>query len=390
MFPDFLAAHGLVLPDAATRDNLDYNRLRDALFTGPVPDDLDDILFLSALLGNLSGWDMIERQAAEDRRELPKPAADFSDMDMAVFAAMMDWPVNKGLLERAQARARVHSKSAYLYFAPTSDLRSQYRPPTKASLDEARQYLTDHFVRCGLVATGERGKATEVIPYDFEKEIWFLIRYPGRIRRHRGYNAGDWRHFDFNPEQYDAVAYNKVYSDLRMNTNRKTEEVKYRCAFGQLLFGQHNAFREKERVVVLTPLEGTRAIDLFRHDDIPGLGSISPIELTYETWALPPRRFTVSAADGTSLLHPNEHAPRLLPREGKWVRRVVFQYRLKDSMRVSKMSIDGKNKVSFERDGDSVVLDLWLRRRGFVLSFVKVDEYDTLPVDADLVLAPYA
>jgi hypothetical protein len=66
LFPGHAAKQGLELPPAATADNLDYGKIRDTLMEGEIPEDMDDVLHLSALLGNAKGWSMIERQAHED------------------------------------------------------------------------------------------------------------------------------------------------------------------------------------------------------------------------------------------------------------------------------------------------------------------------------------
>jgi hypothetical protein len=372
LFPDHVAARGLVLPRHATVENLNYEGIRDALMQGDIPEELDDILYLSSLLGNVKGWSMIEQQLADDGREMPDFSADDDYADLAILAAIHNWPQNKSILEKSIARARVHSKSAYVYYAPALDLRSKFRLPDEASLAEAREALCVHFVNEGLVGDGDRRKATEIVPYDFENEIWFLVRYPGRRARQSGYNHGNWQNFVFNPEQYDAVAYNKVYGDLRMNTKRKREHARYRMTFGHLLFDQSGGFREKAGVVTLDPLLRPDGAGLFNCDDIPGLAMIVPVALTYETLSLPPRQWTESAVDGGSLLHGNKHAPRILPREAHHVLKAVFQYRLKDSTRLSRLTIDGGNKVTFERDGDSVVVERWLRKRGFVQTFVEV------------------
>lgn len=390
LFPQHAAERKLTLPEHATVENLDYDGIRDALMDGDIPENLDDILFLSSLLGNSKGWGMIERQAREDGKILPKVVAQFGYVDLAILAATHDWPNNKDILERANARARVHSKSAYVYYAPAMDKRAAYREPTAESLTEARELLSDHFVQTGLVPADERRKATEIVPYDFEKEIWFLIRYPGRKSRHNGYNEGDWKHFVFNPEQYDAIAYNKVYGDLRMNTRRKMDHSKYRIAFTHLLFDQPNAFRETGSVVVLDPLLRDDAAELFTCGDIPGLGWIAPVELTYEVWGMPPREICETAKDGNTLLLGNRHAPRILPKEVNWVRRAVFQYRMKNSPRLARLSIDGANKISFERDGDSVVVEEWLRRRGFVKSYLKVEAHEPINLEQDIPIAASA
>lgn len=391
LFPRHIASRGLVLPENATAENLDYGKIREVLMTGDIPEDLDDILHLSSLLNTAKGWSMIERQAKEDGRRLPADLPQYGYVDLAILAAIQDWPTNKTILERANARARVHSRSAYVYHAPSVDLRSHYRTPSATSLAKAREFLVGHFVAEGMVSDRQHRKATEIVPYDFEKEIWFLIRYPGRQSRHSGCDDnGEWRNFVFNPEQYDAVAYNKVYCDLRMNTKRKREHAKYRIAFSHLLFDLANAFRPTGVVVTLEPLLRNDAVNLFECDDIPGLGMILPVTMTFETFGLPPREWTEAALDGSSLLQGNPHAQRLLPRDAHCVRSVVLQYRLKNSTRLSRLTIDEANKVSFERDGDSVVVEEWLRRRGFVKNFVEVTDHVPIRVAHDLPAAASA
>lgn len=259
------------------------------------------------------------------------------------------------------------------------------------ALAEARDLLATHFVAQGMVSDRQHRKATEIIPYDFEKEIWFLIRYPGRQSRHSGCNdEGEWRNFVFNPEQYDAVAFNKVYCDLRMNTMRTREHAKYRIAFSHLLFDMANAFRPKEAVVSLQPLLRDDAVRLFECDDIPGLAMIVPYEMTFETYGLPPRELSEKALEGSSLLQGNPHVPRLLPRDAHCVRKLVLHYRLKDSARLSRLTIDEANKVTFERDGDSVVVEEWLRRRTFVKNFVEVAGHAPVRLGNDMLLAASA
>jgi hypothetical protein len=48
----------------------------------------------------------------------------------------------------------------------------------------------------------------------------------------------------------------------------------------------------------------------------------------------------------------------------------VFEYRLKDSRRRGRLTLSPGNKIGYERDGDSLVLEEWLRARGFLLSLV--------------------
>jgi hypothetical protein len=151
-----------------------------------------------------------------------------------------------------------------------------------------------------------------------------------------------------------------------------------------------NAFRPAGTVVTLNPLLRNDAAGLFACDDIPGLGMILPIEWTFETMGLPPREWRETALDGSSLVHGNPHLPRLFPREVQCVRRLVLQYRMKDTTRLSRLTIDEGNKVTFERDGDSVVVEEWLRRREFVKSFVKASEHAPVGLEHPIAVAASA
>jgi len=110
--PEFAAVHKLALPAVATPENLDCRAIRATLMSNDVPDDLSDILFLSSVLGTSKGWSMIERQLKEDKRERPASLPNHSYVDLAVLAAIAEWPKHKRFLEKAHARVRVHSKSA--------------------------------------------------------------------------------------------------------------------------------------------------------------------------------------------------------------------------------------------------------------------------------------
>lgn len=388
LFPAYLTERRLALPDAATEENLDYPAIRDALMGERVPAELDDILYLASLLGNARSWGIVERQAEEDRRILPTYLPKHGYVDQAVLAATEDWPKHQDFLAKANARARVHSRSSYVYYAPAMDYRARYRNLTPEFMQEARDYLTEHFIQQGLIEENRRDRATEIIPYDFEKEIWFLIRYPGKQSRQSVFDGrGEWTNFVGNPEQYDAVAYNKVYGDLRMNTHRKTEHAKYRIAFGRMLFDEANVFRPTARIVTLDPLLAPRAEDLFNVGDIEGLKMIAPIEVSFECWGMPPKEYTVKALDGETLLAGNEESPRVLPERALSVRRVVLAYQLSNSTRTGKLTLQVGNRVNYERDGDSVVVENWLRRRGFVRSFVEVISDGFVDMDARRAIA---
>ena len=374
LFPEYMAANAITIPEHPAEDNLDYLAIRDALMADGVPEALDDILYLSNRLGKSSYWGILEKQAQEDGRRLPAPHSDYSYVDAAVRAEIKDWPQHRGFLEKANARVRIHGRSSYLYYPPVMDPRMWYRVPDAIGLEAARLAIADHVYAKGLGSDREQAGCTQLIPYDFEKEIWFLVRYPGKKSRQAGTDMnGAWRNYCFNPEQYDAIVYNKEYGDLRMNTNMVGDHSKYRIVVSHLLFDRGNIFQPKGRVVTLNPFMEDNATDLFGCKDIPGMDWIAPIRLRYETWGLPVTVYEKWHLDGSSLLLGNDHGSRLVPRSTLAVTQVELAYKLKGREKICKVTLHVGNRVRYERDGDSNVLEEWLRKRGILATFVNLE-----------------
>lgn len=360
-FPEYLGARGLILPDPPDRDTLNYEAIREACMSGDIPAELDDVLFFASILGTKRGQDQIEREARFRKRRLGFRTDGITGPDFAMKAWLHDWPRNRDLLEAAYAGARIYGKSAYVYNPMLRDLRARFRDPTLERLAEARARLEDYFAnREGL------GKGTNIVPYDYPKEIWFLVRYPGQKERFPGFDEdGNPTTHVFRPEEYDAVVYHKGYGDLRLNTNRVRDHIQYRVTFGHLLFDEGNVFDPRTEMVRLDPLLG-ECIDLFKCDDIEGLAAIHPTEICFSSTAQPAIRITWKADEDVSLLDHNQHGKRLLPPEAHSVVYAKFRYRLSQRTDWGRLTVHKGRELTYERDGDCAVVEEWLRRRKFV------------------------
>lgn len=362
-FPDYLRARGLGLPEPPQREALDYEAIKEACISGDIPAELDDVLFFVSALGNKRGQDQIEREARVRKRRLDFRLDGVSSADFAMKAWLHNWPCNRDLLEAAYARARVFAKSAYVYSPMFRDLRSRFREPTPERLAEARARLEDYFVnKEGL------GKGTSIVPYDFPKEVWFLVRYPGQIERHAAFDDdGQPVTHVLKPQEYDAVVYHKGYGDLRLNTNRERDHTQYRITFGHLLFDEANVFDPKTAMVRLDPLLG-ECLSMFQRRDIEGLAEIQPVEVCFHRNSQPILRITWKTDDDVSLLdHPGE-GDRLLPSDAHSILYAKFRYRLSHRSDWERVTVHKGRSMTYERDGDCVVVEEWLRRRKFVIN----------------------
>jgi len=359
-FPAYLKERNLTLPTHPKQENLDYEAIRAACMGGDLPADLDDVLSYVSILGTTAGWERILEEARAQKKKLDFPTHGLTHADLAMKAWLWDWPRNKLLLEESYSRARIHARSSYVYFPPLRDLRGKYRAPTDERLAEMRKELEDYFVAEGL------GKGSNIIRFEFEKEIWFLIRYPGRLKRQVTIDEdGESESLTFKPEEYDAVVYHKVYGDLRMNTLRVRERTKYRILFGHALLDSANVFAPDERVITLEPLKG-KCLAIFKCEDIEGLAEVEPVELAYHSIREMGREIIWRADKKTTLLASNKLDPFLLPDDTDTVRYAIFRYRLKDRMKPETLTVHQGKTMTYERDGDSAVLEEWLRSRKFV------------------------
>jgi hypothetical protein len=359
-FSGYLKDRKLVLPTHPTQEKLDYEGIRAACMAGDMPAELDDVLSYVSILGTTAGWERIQEEARAQGKKLDFPADGLTHADLAMKAWLWEWPKNKTLLEESYSRARIHARSSYVYIPPLRDVRQKYRMPNDETMEELRKAVSDYFVAEGL------GKGSNVIKFEFEKELWFLIRYPGRLKRQVAIDDdGEPENLTFKPEEYDAVVYHIEYGDLRMNTSRSKDQTKYRILFGNALVGSSNVFAPDAHVIKLDPLKG-KCLGIFNCGDIEGLAEIEPVELAYHSIKETGREIIWRADKKTTLLASNTHAPFLLPEDTDTVRYAIFRYRLKDREKSETLTVHQGNTMNYERDGDSVVLEQWLRTRKFV------------------------
>jgi hypothetical protein len=355
-----MRTHRLALPAQPDLINLDYEAIQTMCLCGDLPVELDDVLSYVSMLDTTSGWERIQEEARAQSRRLDFPTAGRTHADLAMQAWLHDWPRNKTLLEESYARVKIHARSSYVYFPAVRDVRSRYHTPTASVMQTLQEELSAYFIAEQL------GKGTHVIKFDFEQEIWFLIRYPGQLKRQMEIDPeGEPNSRTFKPEEYDAVVYHKHYGDLRMNTNRVRDRTKYRILFGHVLLNSANVFVPHAHVITLEPLKG-RCLAMFHCADIPGLAEIMPVELAFQDIQEPGREIIWRAEAGSSLLSSNRLAPYLLPDTTDTVHRAIFRYRLHDRQKAETLTVHQGCTMTYERDGDSVLLEEWLRSRNFV------------------------
>lgn len=372
-FPDHLSRYDIELPAQADIKSMPYDSIQQACMADSgIPQELDDVLFFACLLGTTPGWEKIQAEARMQGLSLDFPVDHLTTADRAMRAWLHDWPNNCQLLEHSYARAKMHSRSSFVYYAAAHDVRDKYQAPSEAALADLRDRLTEYFFTQGM------GRGTSVMQYDFQKEIWFLVRYPGHPRRYPAISdSGEVVSHVFKPEEYDAIVYHKEFGYLRLNTNRNREHSHYRIEFADLLLGEHNLFMPKYNMVTLDPLLGNSA-PLFRCGDIPGIKDIFPVAVTYTSESTPGLLMTMKADSGSHLLYYDVAKQNLMEDpEANTVLKATFRYRLVNRSRPATITLIPGQTMTYERDGDSADLEYWLRSRDFLINPLEQAQHAT-------------
>ena len=374
-FPAFLAQRKLAIPapDSANIETMVplYDGIRDAFMASDIDPELNRVLFMATQLGDAEGWDLILEEMEDRGIEPvfdPKP---FTHYDLPLVTWLRrKLPDEEDILEQSYARRRIHAKSSYRYYAPTRDLRTKYKKPAGAVLRELRQNLATHFTN------DPTSKMVKVLDYNFDKEIWFLVRYPGQpVRPDAIGKDGEDEDKVHTPGQYDAVVYHKTYGDLRLNTVRDGDHKRYRIAFGDALLGESNIFDPKRRIITLQPLREA-CHHLFSVSDSGEFPHVQPVEVCFNDHAVTGRRITWRAnrQDMHLMQYPTDNDPkRLLPDTVDTVHYAKFRYRMHSRDAWHSMTVHEGMELRFDRDGDSAHLEQWLRTRGFFIDVFKID-----------------
>jgi len=371
-FPDDLARWGVPLPERPDAESVPYETIQKMMMAGDVSDGLTDLLYYGDRLGNAEGWEHVVREAKLLGLRVEERLPDHSYAGCVLRAWLTDWPRNSALLEKSYARTRLYALSAYTYFPMDKDMRERCRAPEPEGIRRLEQELARYFDGTG------HGKWVRVHMYAFDDEIWFMIRYSGRYEYLQTANdKGEWLH-KYRPAKFDAVVYDKRHGFLRMNTERRAEQRKYRIAMGHLLFGEANVFVEDTHCVTLEPLKGESA-GIFNCGDMKGVRQVELCEVHFADLASPGRTVTwkQDGEDGGALsgsvYAQYENGVRVpyerhvLPPSAGHVISAKFRYTLRDcGGRRETLTVHAGNRLRYARDSDAARIGEWQIARGLL------------------------
>jgi hypothetical protein len=347
-YENYLSGRGIKL----TERDFNYKKLAVILIDTDedTPVDLINTFYFIHEMSDEDGLDDL-LQAAEARGLSVSSDDDSSPADIAVQV----WLQDSKLLERKHAERSLCRPRTFEYFQAVNPVSDNFQIPDEA-LTSLEKNLDDWF------SEKRRGRGTRVFKFDRDNEVCFLIRHGQPFRREGQLVKGQSSSIYYRPEKHDVLIYDKVLNELRINTDNKGIKAAYLMMFGKHLFNNPDYFTGANKYT-LEPLriDGENSLVC---SDVAGLESVRLKELHIQ-YECSEREIEIRKAPDVfrALSGRNAH----IPSDVQLVR-AGFTVRFLNAKTTRTLTICAGNIVQYSRDEDSICLEEWMLKRGFIIS----------------------
>lgn len=364
---------GEFFPETVTGESkIECDELAHRLQEKGIPNALVDVLALVRELGTENGWNVVRRRSRYEEVDLPEFDAKHSYQDYVATMLLNGGDKEIAFLERAASLKQADKRIAYSYFPHRTGFDKKTKGITPAAIEEARLGVVERLVREKIIMLDQE-QAVRIFVFDRDREILFLIRYPGRLNREVGCDSsGIWHSYVYNPAQYDTVIYDRTYNALKMNTpkNPAKAQERYRIVFGHVLFRESNVYRKVPDCVTMGDIGSKPAEDIFSVRGVDGLTSLHLEGLTYVENSRPQVEVHLKVKPGSNLLN-TEKAKRVLDigvaqKSGIDIRKFVVRYKIPNCFESRLLTVEVGDKVNYPRDGETLAIEMWMRLRHFI------------------------
>ena len=351
-YRDFLSARGVELPAPPETGHLDYEGLV-RVFMGPdsdTPDALADALYFVHEMASAEGMDELLREAERQSLRIdgsPDPAP----ADVAVQV----WLQDRDLLERKHAEQFLIRPRSFEYFQAGKSPVPDFKNPSPERLAALETDLDEWF------ESKKRGRGARVFVYPKKDGIWFLVRHGEPYKREGSLKDGQPSSVFYRPEKHDVLVYDRALGEIRINARSKGEKDLYRRRFGQHLFGDEDFF-PGEGKYTLEPLRTDGAASLVC-TDIEGMEAVKLKEIRF-FWGGSEGEVEIRRAN--DVFSALEARQRSIPARARIIG-ASFQVKFSGSKAPRAVNIRPSNIAQYTRDSDSVVVEDWLMKRGFII-----------------------
>ena len=349
-FQVFLEMKGFALPSSPDQE-IDAGTLGSILAQPDeeMPGDLVEALHLIGSIGSDERFDELLELAAANQIEAD---GEVTALDLATQI----WLKNPEALERKEHEEFFQKRKSFESFRAA-------KPEAVIAMDDLPENLSG--LEASLDASFQakkRGVGCRIIRKDSAGEVRFLIEHGQPCKREPSRKGPRSTSTFFRPEKTDVVIYDAVHNELRINASTFGDVRQYRALFGRHVFGGEDKFVFAEKYT-LRPLQsdGTAALNC---RDIAGLDSVKLREIEY-SWGGAFEHVEIHRAEG--LFHALALIQRNVETEAQ-IRKAVFKIKLDGEKRPRTVTIKAGNKSGYNRGEEAMVIEDWLRARGFVLT----------------------
>jgi hypothetical protein len=277
------------------------------------------------------------------------------------------WLSNPDVLENLHAEILASKPKSFEHFQSNKTPLTNFTMPSSGIVSEIQNDLNSWFVehRCGM--------GCKVILFDHGSKLCFLIKHGKPLRKDGSLNNGD---ILYRAESYDVLVYDHTENELAINPNiTKDEKVLYLEVIGYHLFGDPEYFlSENKYSLEALMLDGESSLIC---SDIDGIESIKLTQV---------KRFIGGSYGDKETIDTKDYfASKSWGGEFVHIVSATFSIFFTGAKRARTVRIVPPNKAIFERDDDSILVERWLKARGFILMpSNRMGIYREKPHEADI------
>lgn len=315
-----------------------------------VPSRMVDALYFIGEMSNTGAVDGLMSAAKKVHPEM-----EFNMHASNADIVVQIWLADPDLVAKKHAASMINKPRSFEYY---SDGHAQPQPlstPGPTEIQTMESAMDDWFEK------NRRGRNCRIIVADHEDKISFLIRHGMPMQREGTINNGESVSLCYRPEVYDVVFYDRTLGELGIRASgTKGEKRLYRETIGSHFFKNQNHFPEHQKFT-LAPL-ATDGASALVCSDIDGLERV--VLTAYQNRLNEGYNgYNLYTADNVflSMIKSQRNMP-----PASDLTMAVFSMKLAGVKNTRSLTIKLPNHAMYHRDGDSVVIDRWLAKRGFI------------------------
>lgn len=279
----------------------------------------------------------------------------FNPLATAADIVVQVWLKDPDLVAKRHAASLINKPKSFEYHISRDPRPRTFTMPTPGTIQTMETVMDDGFEQ------NRRGRNCRIIIADHGDRISFLVRHGKPMQREGSIKNGESGSIWYRPEVFDVVVYDRLRDEMGVRASgTKGEKRLYREVIGMHLFGDRNYFPGRQKFT-LEPLATDGAAALVC-SDIDGLDQVT---LTAFQKCLNDGFNGVDFHASDDLFLTMAKQNRSMPPASN-LTQAVFSLKFARLKRPRSLTIRLPNHAMYHRDEESVLIDLWLAKRGFI------------------------